>query len=145
MNMIFHIAASVAFVGMFWLLYKMQSQRDLLRLTLRLAMPEQSRNGLKRISVDWPQKFLIKFCESVSIPIESESKTEGNPAKINQAVLVEFMLRCGIKNVRLNDLENSEKSQSKLAEIIVIDHEKIKGSDENELSKAIAMKVILGS
>ena len=98
LNLVFHVTAAVAFLGLA-LLWTRSRAREKLAAELMAR-----RWGPPRVVVDWPQQFLVRFTAAFQIPLEetgSAAPQRDEPAKIAPGPWVSLHCSCGIRGVRL--------------------------------------------
>ncbi|MEZ4742183.1 MAG: hypothetical protein R3B45_07030 [Bdellovibrionota bacterium] len=158
MNLVFHIVAVLCLVGILWLLHRTQMQRDFLRKIIKnirqkkLAEEYNDKISHLTIKVDWPLKYLSRFCQTLEIPFDSELELGSiAPVKIKEGSLFDFYLYQGIVSiaVRREERERVDSSARSKEPVVYIttgvENGCINDRDGKNLSEALGLKVELNS
>ena len=128
-NGLVHFGSLVFFGVLFFLLLERRRENDLVRDYLRGDLS-------KRVQVDWPLRFLSRFCSALDISFEGRgSLNSGSPKSLRKEVLFETLLLYGIDAIQYQvegkqdihltirtarPVANIESMQEKLASALMV-------------------------
>jgi len=104
LSLVFHIVSAIAFLILMLWLVRLQHQISL----LRAMIGEQSGRAMPVI-VQWPDKFLQQFCQSLAIKLEIQAGPTGGlfsqPVRIRPKRLFSLHLKSGIDTISIRPSE----------------------------------------
>jgi hypothetical protein len=93
-------------------LVKQKTRADFLK---ELIICSQKRAKSRRLHLDWPSKFLRKFCAALEIPYDQRANTATEkPIKINMCKFLDMLLAHTIVEITLDRLTNTQKTYVKI-------------------------------